>query len=222
MKCWICGNEGTTREHKTKASDLRALYSGVTQKHPIFLHADHKRNQKVGSVKSDRLKFNALICPHCNNSRTSANDKAWENLSKYLRERRLPIKKGDNIWLHKVFPGSVSRSMLDVHLYFVKLFGCAIVEHKVPIDIEPFAEAILDQKPHPKVFLAFGSSSNMGTGLSNMETVNIDGRCVYATWFYLVGPIAVNVMCAEPSEKRKGLINSWHPSTLSKCVRVAF
>ena len=25
MNCWICGNKATTGEHKTKASDLRAL-----------------------------------------------------------------------------------------------------------------------------------------------------------------------------------------------------
>jgi len=222
MECWICGNEATTGEHKTKASDLRALYGSVSQKKPLFLHTDQRRNQKVGSIKSNKFKFDALICSHCNNARTAPHDKAWGQLSKFLREKRPAIKKGDAISLHKIFPGAVSKSMLYVHLFFVKLFGCAIVEHGVPIDIDPFAEAILQQIPHPKVFLAFGSSLNMGTGLTNMETDNINGRCAYANWFYIVEPVAVNVIYSEPSEKREGLVHAWHPSTISKRINAGF
>ena len=134
MKCWICGNEASTGEHKTKASDLRALYDGVSQKNPLYLHTDQRKNQKVGSIKSEKFKFASLICPNCNNARTAPHDKAWEKLSKYLREKKPAIKKADPITLEKVFPGTVSTSMLNVHLFFVKLFGCAIAELKVPID----------------------------------------------------------------------------------------
>ena len=222
MKCWICGNEATTGEHKTKASDLRALYNGVSQKNPLYLHTDERRNQKVGSIKSDKFKFDSLICANCNNARTASHDKAWEKISKFLREIKPPIKKGDEISLEKVFSTDFSESMLDVHLFFVKLFGCAIVELKTPIDISPFAEAILQKRYHPKVFLAFGSSLDMGTGMTNIQTVNIDDSCVYATWFYIVEPIAVNVIYAEPSEKREGLVHAWHPSTISKCIYAGF
>lgn len=220
MKCWICGDEGTTREHKTKASDLRALFPIVTQKSPLFLHTDQKTNQKVGSIKADKFKFDALICANCNNSRTSSYDRAWECLSNFLRGRRPLIKKGDIISLHQVFPGSVTSSMLDVHIYFVKLFGCAIIEHREPIDIAPFAEAILQHKPHPNVYLSFWPDLEMGTGLSNMETDNVDGKCVYATWFYIVEPISVNVMYAAPNECRQGLIHAWHPRNTSMHLQI--
>jgi hypothetical protein len=222
MKCWICGDEATTGEHKTKASDLRALYSDVSQKTPLFLHTDQRKNQKVGSIKSNKFKFDSLICSFCNNARTARHDKAWEKLSKFLREESSPIKKGDKISLQRVFPETVSESMLDVHLFFVKLFGCAIVECSVPIDICPFSEAILQLIPHPKVFIAFGSSLNMGTGLTDIETAKLNGRCVYATWFYILEPIAVNVIYSEPSEKREGLIHAWHPSTISENIHAGF
>ena len=222
MKCWICGNKATTGEHKTKASDLRALFNGVSQQNPLYLHTDQRRNQKVGSIKSDKFKFDSLICPYCNNARTAPHDKAWAQLSNFLRERKPAIKKGETIPLEKVFPTNLSKSMLDVHLFFVKLFGCAVLELEAPIEINPFAEAILQQKPHPKVFLAFGSSLKMGTGMTDIETANIDGRCVYTTWFYIVEPIAVNVIYAEHSEKRGGLVHSWHPSTIKKCIYAGF
>lgn len=87
MKCWICGNDATAREHQLKASDLLALFPDVTQKRPIFLHTDQRRNQKIGIVKSDKLKFNMPICAQCNNVRTANHDRAWESLSKFLREK---------------------------------------------------------------------------------------------------------------------------------------
>ncbi|WP_300465593.1 hypothetical protein [Desulfobacula sp.] len=132
MKCWICGNEAKTGEHKIKASDLRALYNDVSQRNPLYLHTDQRRNQKVGSIKSGKFKFNSLICPNCNNARTAPHDNAWMKLSKFLRGRNTAMKKGDSIPLEIVFPDTLSKSMLDVHLFFVKLFGCAIVELKVP------------------------------------------------------------------------------------------
>jgi len=222
MKCWICGNKATTGEHKIKASDMRTLYSDVSQQKPLYFHTDQKRNQKVGSIKSNKFKFDSLICSDCNNARTARHDKAWEQLSKFLREKSPAINKGDVISLQAVFPRAVSESMLDVHLFFVKLFGCAIVEHKVPVDILPFSTAILQQIPHPKVFLAFGSSLNMGTGMTNIETGNLNGLCVYATWFYIVEPIAVNVIYSEHSEKREGLVHAWHPSTITKSIYTGF
>jgi hypothetical protein len=229
MKCWICGKEGTrgaplTREHLTKASDLKDLCGNVTQKHPIFLHTAQQRNIKIGSIKSDKLKSDAIICSHCNNARTAANDRAWESLSKFLRERRPFIKKGDLVRLDKVFPGSVSRSMLNVHLYFVKLFGCAIVENGLLIDIAPFAEAIMRQQSHPNVYIAFGPTlNNMEiASRTDIDTANVNGKCVFAIWFYIVNPILVSIIYAEPNEqkRRQGLVHAWHPSTVSKRLHI--
>lgn len=43
-----------------KASDPRAEFPDVTQKKPIFLHTEQEKNQKIGSVKSDKFKFMCL------------------------------------------------------------------------------------------------------------------------------------------------------------------
>jgi hypothetical protein len=218
MKCWICGDDGTTREHRTKASDLRALFPDVTQQKPLFLHTEQEKGQKIGSVKADKLKFNSRICARCNNVRTATHDRAWESLSKFLREKDPPITKDDVISLDKIFPGSIKRSMLDVHLFFVKNFGCIIIERGLPIDISPFSEAIMRQKPHPKVYIAFEPASDLGTGSSclHMDIYNLNGKCAFATWFYIVGSVLVNVMYAEPNERRQGLTYAWHPTTISK------
>lgn len=225
MKCWICGENADSGEHLIKASDLKSLFGRVTQKTPLYFHTDLKRNQPVGGIKSDKLKYRALLCARCNNERTQPHDRAWEHLSNYLRERQPPIRPGMLVRLDRAFPGSVAKSMLDVHLFFLKLFGCLITENNIPIDIEPFARSIMQGVPHPKVWLSFGTGLHRPgithAGCSQVYAAVLEGHIACASWFYVVGKVAVNVMYAERGEHRKGLGHAWHPSSVGKCVRIA-
>jgi len=224
MNCWICGDKASSGEHKIKASDLRSLFGRVNQKTPLYIHTDAKRNQAVGGIKSDRLKFKSLLCERCNNQRTQPHDRAWEKLSNYLRSRQPPIRPGSIVRLDTVFPGSVRKSMLDVHLFFLKLFGCIIREHSVLLDLAPFSSAILGQSPHPKVHLAFWAVTDTRfhtrAGQSSINTAQLQGHVAFASWFYFVGALSVNVMYAEPSEHRRGLRQAWHPHSISKRLHI--
>jgi uncharacterized CHY-type Zn-finger protein len=224
MKCWICGDEANTREHQIKASDLKSVFGHITNKSPLHFHTNKVRNHYIQGIKSDKLKYKTLICAHCNNELTQPNDKAWERLSNHLRDRKPPIKPSMKICLSRVFPGSVSKSMLDVHLYFLKLFGCLITEKKIPLDINQFAQSILKGVPHPKVWLTLCTGlqhpSIKHVGCSQVETAQIEGRITYASWFYVVDKVAINIIYAEPHEHRKGLVHAWHPSTVGKRIRV--
>lgn len=164
MKCWICpADEKATGDHKIKASDLKALFRKPSQKKPLFLSTDLRRNIKIGSIKrSPHLKSKAPMCAYCNNTRTAPHDETWRKLSKYLREKRPIIKSNETIKLSKIFRGSVKRSMLDVHLFFVKVFGCAISENNISIDISGFSDAIMHQKAHPLIHLVFSPSIENG------------------------------------------------------------
>lgn len=62
MKCWICGEKGDSGEHLIKASDIKSLFGEITQKNPVNLHTEDKKNKSVGSSKSDKFKSSALIC----------------------------------------------------------------------------------------------------------------------------------------------------------------
>jgi len=76
--------------------------------------------------------------------------------------------------------------MRGVHLYFVKLFGCLVVERQIPIDVAPFAKALLDGRPHPCLYLAFGSLPLpvVVAGGSDVETAQLGCRVAFATWLY--------------------------------------
>lgn len=222
MKCWICGGEANSGEHLVKASDLRALFGNVTQKKPLYFHNSVARNQPIAGIKSDKLKYTKCICARCNNERTQTHDHAWKRLSQYLRSTQ--YHTSTLIRLKRVFPGKVRQSMLDVHLFFVKLFGCLIVEHSIPLDISTFSESILRGVPHPKVHLAFwtcpGRPSTKQAGCTLVHTSMLNGSITFGTWFYIVDNISVNVMYAEPTERRQGLAHSWHPSTIGTRVHV--
>lgn len=224
MKCWICGDTASSGEHMTKASDLRSMFGPVSQRTPLFMHTPLKRNLPVAGIKSDKLKFKALLCARCNNERTQPHDQAWEALSHYLRERQPPVRPGMVVNLATVFPGKVKQSMLYVHLYFVKLFGCLIVENSVPMDIGPFSAAILQERAHPNVHLSLWALLDHGAhkfaGQTPIETARLHGRVAFATWVHYVGHIAVNVMYAEPGERRHGLLTAWHPANVTKLMHL--
>jgi len=118
---------------------------------------------------------------------------------------------------NRIFPYDTVRQMLNVHLYFVKLFGCHLLEAAIPIDITPFATAIKEERPHPNVYLKFGRNfslhDNPIVGMSDVGAVfdNSDGSCVFASWFYEVDRLAVNVMYAVDGQRREGLVGAWHP-----------
>jgi hypothetical protein len=159
--CWIRGfNEANSGEHKTKRSDLLAVLGSPTQEQPFFYNDLERRNKPVGSLDAKILKAPIRICTECNTTRTQPHDKAWERLSDRLRARRLRV--GQWVRANSIFPHYTRREMTNVHLYFLKLFGCMICEAKsnrydVPIDIAPFSRSIMSGRSHPEVHLQFGN-----------------------------------------------------------------
>jgi hypothetical protein len=223
MKCWICGEDGKTGEHILKASDLRSQFGHVSQEKPLYFHTSKKRNIPVGSLKSKRFKSRALICNNCNSSLTQPYDRAWEKLSSHLRLNADQFLKAGKINLSRVFPGQVKKSMLHVHLFFVKIFGCHVVGNNVPIDIKEFSHVLLNNKAHKDFYLAFGPSFNPDkkgyTGITPIETVDLDGASVFATWLYMIDNIAVNIIYTQQHNAPDVLKNTWHPSSIQKVLK---
>lgn len=218
-KCWICGAEGKSGEHLIKASDIRQRFGRVSQKEPLYLHTKERRNRPITGMKSRALKSSAPMCAKCNNEVSQPLDVAWQTLSAYLCARQPAVRSGDRIRLQKVFPGSVRRSMLNVHLFFVKALGCKIVEGEAPIPIEPFSRAILQRIPNPYVHIAFCPGVNVGRSLSNSEIhAEEDNAGVrIAVWHYSLDAVTVVVAFSRRSGMHP---DYWYPATVGKHLRV--
>jgi hypothetical protein len=214
--CWICReNQADTGEHKTKRSDLKALLG--SHGGPFYYHDPNRANQIVQSISSRLLKSAVPICANCNNARTQPHDLAWEWMSGWLRTHSPPLRVGNLVRANRIFHHDTRKQMLNVHLYFVKLFGSMICEglqkgNKIPIDVAPFADAIMKNKPHPEVFLQFGIGS--GTiGRSNLDCwIRSDGKSVIALWTYWIGSVAVNILYMQQGERWENLDLAWNPS----------
>lgn len=222
MKCWICGEIADSAEHMIKRSDLQSLFGHIPEKHQLFRRVGLARPEKVQGLGSDKLKFRSHLCSHCNNARTQQHDISWETLSTFLRNREPRIKAGSVVRLNNTFPCGLRKSMLGVHLYFVKLFGCLISDNEIPINIQTFADAILGGSPHPNVYLAFLDISSLRprypAAITPVETIKLQGQIIGAQWFYFVGPLAVHVIYGETINKRSNHVHLWHPSSTAKSI----
>lgn len=218
--CWICGDKADSREHKAKRSDLKAVFGAVTQSTPLYLHQGDIKNCLVKGLKSDLLKWPKTMCAKCNGSRTQPFDKSWEALSQALRARSA-LKPGDTIRGKWAFPYCTHFNMRNVHMYFVKAFGCVI--RSAPADVQAilelpeFSKAIMHGRCHPHIYLKFGMSEPPddqarveGSDLNvywNTET----GRCDLATWFYNVNGLAVLVAYVSDNNAFIRKHSFWHP-----------
>lgn len=222
LMCWICGvNKADSGEHKTKRSDLLAVLGKPSQAQPFYYHDLERANRPVGSLDTKILKSPVRICAHCNNTRTQPHDMAWERLSDRLRHRHLQV--GRWVRCNRIFRSFTKREMLNVHLYFLKLFGCMIAEakangHDIPIDLDPFSRAIMSGKPHAEVHLQFGRHDGI-IGRSNLHCWTTDpGRSVLAAWLYELDTIAISVLYAQHGkfEHRRDI---WHPHSRTNAKR---
>jgi hypothetical protein len=220
MLCWICGDPADSGEHIAKASDLRSVFGHVSQRTPLFAHVGSSRNQPVPGINSDKLKFKTRICATCNNARTQPYDRAWEALSVHLRGKQPALRAGETVRLTGVFRSGVRRPMLHVHLYFIKLFGCLIREHSVPITIDDFSVCLLQGRAHPHVHLSFAALSSRRlreqVAITPIHTAQANGTIVLASWFYIVGRLAVNVVFVVPGHRPHHQVHLWHPGDSTK------
>jgi hypothetical protein len=226
LPCWICSGPGDSGEHKTKRSDLKAVFGQPTQQQPLFLHDRSRKNQRVGSLDAKLLKSPGRICQHCNSTRTQPHDRAWETLSEYFRTAMPALAPGAVVRLNRAFPYDTRQQMLNVHQFFVKAFGCLVIEGSLPVDIGGFAGAIMNNRAHPLVHLKFGvpsASTRVTAGRSDVWALppGADGRSNFISWFYDLPHVWVLVMFAAPGERRDGLVGAWHPSAGGKTITMA-
>ena len=215
MECWICGSEGNTGEHLIKASDLRSHFKDISEEYPVYHHSDDKKNVKIKSIKSKKLKSDALICANCNNNLSQPYDKAWETLSGYLRENWKKSLNQGTIPLNEIFPGEIEQSMLNIQLFFVKLFGCRIIEYEIPIDIKSFSKSFLQKEMHKNIFISIGQRRGKKNikvaGMTPIYSVNFDGIPIQANWFYIIDELAVNIIYDTQRKNKKLLRKCWTP-----------
>ena len=157
--CWICESAiADSGEHKSKKSDLKAVFGDVSPQRPIYFHQGESRNRRVQSLDASRLKWTKVICGYCNSARTQPHDMAWDTLHAGLRKRVPSLKPGDRVGGNSIFADAhdTARAMVNVHLYFAKASGLHAGQGEdAPLNIAPFAKAIYDGNTTPRFLSPF-------------------------------------------------------------------
>ena len=222
--CWICGSAAAdSGEHKSKKSDLKAVFGEASL---LYLHDGKTRNRKrkLPSLDASRLKWANMICRYCNSTRTQHHDQAWETLHAELRKRVCSLKPEDRVRGNSVYHTADAEAMLHVHLYFAKAFGCTLVAEKAPLDIAPFAKAIMSGMPHPDFYLSFGIMAKRSIRVIQASPIIIfsSGGAIHATWFYNVDGLVIegSVVPGAAAQKVAVQQHAWHPRLATNCFKI--
>lgn len=227
--CWICSTRpADSGEHRFKASDVRTIAPRVSQATPVFLQRDSRAtNDRVGSAKAERLKFSKSICTECNNALTQPYDLAWERLSEYLFTNWQMIAKRGSFDLSKPFPGGTRVAALNVHLFFVKLFGCKLHAESKVVDMAPFSKALLTGTAHDDVSITIAHSlvDDRRVLMYDSEVYTMtekgSGEMHGAVWLYLVYHVAVKIHYIKAGTRLHAVGYPWHPSRPRKVVKLS-
>jgi hypothetical protein len=223
--CWICESAvADSGEHKSKKTDLKAVFGEVSPQRPLYLHNSKARNRRVSGLDAPQLKWTSVICGYCNSTRTQPHDVAWETLHAELRKRAPGLKPGDRVRGNKIFRHDTARALLNVHLYFAKAFGCMLVMEKAPFDIAPFAKAIMTGTPHSDFYLHFGVTAKPSRPMIQMSPIRIfrAGDATHATWFYNVDGLVIegSIVPGASAQKVAAQQDAWHPRMGTNCLKI--
>jgi len=132
--CWICQAPADSAEHKIKKADLVRTYGKgpyVGGSAPV-----HVRGGKVTSVQgpgSTKLKYEPSLCQSCNTAGTQAYDRAYDRFITWLFENELAVLRKRLINFEDVYGRNFEEGQLNLFRYFVKSFGCQLVDAGQPV-----------------------------------------------------------------------------------------
>ena len=114
--------------------------------------------------------------------------------STFVADNWSDIKKRRKIKLQRIFPGKTKQQGVNVQLFFAKLFGCRIIDEKMPIAIDSFSHSVRSGTPHPELYLTFTmamfSSRLSGyAAWSEVQALEKGGVCCLASWYYTRGSV---------------------------------
>jgi len=221
-RCWICGAPADSGEHKAKASDVRSILGIPTQHTPFHLRSQKDGKQKLIGVNIDAIKWEDKICSNCNNAVSAPYDRAWEKLSTFLQSfpEGLP-----SFNLQTVYGPKYKTQLLNLYLYFVKLFGCYIVNSGVAIDTGDFSKSLLERCDLSDFYIRCSYFPNWPVekmiALTEMAVANDQyGPCI-AIAGYAIGPWCIDMTYWAPSAEAPPIIaSSFKPSIKHKALVV--
>jgi len=179
-KCWICGSEANSEEHKFKSSDLRRHYGKkYTNTNMSYVQGD--KISAIDSYKSKELKFTKVIYVDCNNNKTKPHDNAYDKFAKYILSNYEKLLKEKQINFVDIYQNDWKEEKANLYRYYAKHAGCKIVTGDYPYELQNLADFILGTTPSQTLCLHFQLKEGIKTliDLLNGYAHLFNGHTVY-------------------------------------------
>lgn len=120
-RCWWCGGNANSQEHKFKRTDLTRMWSD--EDHLIWIC--EKQQRKIRSArKSSIVKYPANMCSTCNNARSQPFDLAYDAFADFIWDRLDDLWKCRFLDMKSIYGESWQEDELNLARYFAKQIGC--------------------------------------------------------------------------------------------------
>lgn len=128
--CWWCGDTASSREHKWKKSEIKALYGPAgSQNYPLLWVGEDGKHRNVQGPDSDLMKFEKSLCMKCNNSRSQPFDLSYDRWIEYVTSKYDRIVETRVIDLRDVVDEGNEEFRLNLAKYFAKHIGCRVADN---------------------------------------------------------------------------------------------
>lgn len=136
-KCWWCGKEADSREHKYKKSDLlREFGRGPYQKNKAIVRVFGGKQYSLQGPDSLEAKFKKSLCSNCNSVRSRPFDAAYDIFVSYIRTNEKIILSTGQFKFSDIFGSQWKSQRNNLIRYFVKHICCRLDEVRIPIEPE--------------------------------------------------------------------------------------
>lgn len=135
MECWICGNDADSGEHRIKRSDLISLHGkGAYKQENAMVMVKSGKEIPIQGPNSKYLKYKKSLCKECNVTGTQNFDNAYSKFIEHIINNEKEIIRKRFIDFEDVYGEEFESGQRNLYKYFVKSFGCRVVEagRKVP------------------------------------------------------------------------------------------
>jgi hypothetical protein len=144
-KCWWCGENGNSGEHKFKRTDLIGEFGATFSEkdnRPILLK--NGKEYEIKSAKSKFVKFEKILCSDCNNNKSQDFDTDYTEFINYILNNYDYYKTKSHIDLKEIYPSNWKEKKRNIYSYFVKHFCTRLASNN--IEISPKIVDFLNKK----------------------------------------------------------------------------
>lgn len=138
-KCWWCGNDANSREHKYKRSDLKREFDSTKsfKGNPsdiVKVNVNTNKTLQIQSIDSNSVKFSKNLCSNCNNTISQVFDRDYDKFIRWILDNYFSLTNISEIDFSKIFKDETSIHLNNVFKYYAKNIACRLCQNEVRIE----------------------------------------------------------------------------------------